>query len=101
MTSFDVANNIDTTQFTITGGLDRLQFAAGAGLSLAFDATNDRITFTNTGDTSATNELQNIILNKGLQRDASNNFGIQNCATDQIIKYNSLGQWVCAAVGGA
>lgn len=68
----------------ITGGGT---IAIGAGGTVTINAV----------DTSATNEIQNIISNKGLQRDASNNFGIMNCATNQIMKYNSSGQWVCAS----
>jgi len=73
---------------------------AGTGISITDGRANGNITITNAGDTSITNEIQNIITNKGLQRDGSNNFGIQNCTTDQIMKYNSSGQWVCAADAG-
>lgn len=53
MTSFDIADTVDTTQFTITGGADKLQFAAGTGISVAFDSINDRVTYTNSGDTTS------------------------------------------------
>ncbi|MFA6437653.1 MAG: hypothetical protein WC242_04870 [Candidatus Paceibacterota bacterium] len=78
---------------TLTG--ERV-LTAGTGISITDGGANGNITITNTGVTST----QNIITNKGLQRDASNNFGIQNCATDQIMKYNSSDQWVCAADAG-
>ena len=48
----------------------------------------------NDADYSITNEIQNVISNKGLQRDSSNNFGLKNCANGQVLKYNS-GVWSC------
>jgi len=74
---------------------DTLTLTAGSGISITGDATADSVTIANTGDLSTTNEIQNVIANKGLQRDASNNFGIINCAAGQITKYNALNQWVC------
>ena len=39
-----------------------------------------------------------VIANKGLQKDASNNFGLINCNDQEILKYNlGTGQWVCTA----
>jgi hypothetical protein len=76
---------------------DTLTLLAGSGISITGDSAADSVTIANTGDLSTTNEIQNVIANKGLQRDASNNFGIINCATDQIVKYNASGQWACAA----
>lgn len=71
---------------------------AGTGISITDGGVNGNVTITNTGDLSNTDEIQNVISNKGLQRDASNNFGIINCATNnQIMKYNTAtGQWFCA-----
>ncbi|MFA7662665.1 MAG: hypothetical protein WCX88_01990 [Patescibacteria group bacterium] len=69
-------------------------YTAGTGINIAGTVIS------NTGDLSTTNEIQNIIINKGLQRDGSYNFGLQNCATDQILKYNSSGQWVCVTDAG-
>jgi hypothetical protein len=47
-------------------------------------------------DGSTSNEIQNIITNKGLQRDGSNNFGIMNCGNAQILVYNTtLSSWGC------
>jgi len=51
----------------------------------------------NDADADATNEIQNIITDKGLQRDASNNFGIMNCTDGQIVKYNASNQWICSS----
>ena len=43
-------------------------------------------------------EVQDIVAGKGLQRDASNNFGLIDCATDDyILKYDlGTGNWACA-----
>jgi hypothetical protein len=47
-------------------------------------------------DGDITNEIQNIIASKGLQRDGSNNFGLINCANDQVLKYNTTSSaWAC------
>ena len=43
-----VENSAGVSQFAAVGA-DKLQFAVGAGLSVAFDNTNKRVTFTNTG----------------------------------------------------
>ncbi len=53
----------------------------------------------NTGDLSATNEIQSVMATKGLQVDASDNFGLVNCSTDDyILKYDlGTGNWACAA----
>ncbi|MFH1462745.1 MAG: hypothetical protein ABIG08_03580, partial [bacterium] len=63
---------------------------AGTGISIVDGGANGNITFTNTG-------LRDIITGKGLQKDGSNNVGIQICATNQIMKYNGTSnQWECA-----
>jgi hypothetical protein len=47
-------------------------------------------------DGSVSNEIQNIITNKGLQRDGSNNFGLINCGNSQILVYNTTtNAWAC------
>lgn len=66
-------------------------YTAGTGLSLV------GTTFNNTGDLSATNEIQNIITNYGLQRNGSNNFGLIDCADGQILKNSGGTSWACAA----
>ncbi|MBI1998940.1 MAG: hypothetical protein HYS73_01220, partial [Parcubacteria group bacterium] len=49
------------------------------------------------GDASMTNEIQDVITNRGLERDAANNFGlVSTCATSEILKWNGTG-WSCAA----
>ena len=72
---------------------NELVLTAGTGISVT--QGSGIVTIANTGDISNTNEIQNVITNKGLQRNASNNFGIINCSTNQILQYNSSSQWIC------
>ena len=53
-----VQNSAGTEQFAVTDGSNSLQFAAGGGASLAFDATNHRITYSH-ADTSSQGSVDN------------------------------------------
>ena len=61
-----------------------------AGFSDGTDDVDD-------ADADATNEIQNVISNMGLQRDGSNNFGlISTCSNSQVLKYNTTSSaWEC------
>ena len=61
-------------------GDDNSVYTAGQGISIIGNQIN------NTGDLSPTNEIQNVMLTGGLQRDASNNFGLINCPTGEVVK---------------
>jgi hypothetical protein len=92
-----VENTSGQTQFSASGA-DKLQFGAGPGLSLNFDATNKRITYNNTGVT-------NISTSGILQGGGTGNVTIQNKTLDcgvgkAIQKINSDGTLSCVSTGG-
>jgi len=74
----------------ITVNADNIQADCNAIIGHACGADN-----VNDADSNPTNEIQNVIANQGLIRDASNNFGLIDCTNGDVLKNTGAG-WACA-----
>jgi hypothetical protein len=91
--------------FNTGNGLSPLKITNGTTLLLNYSIVANKTWVASQGyltaevDGDITNEIQNIIASKGLQRDVSNNFGLINCANDQVLKYNATSSaWACKTI---
>lgn len=81
-TSLPIENSSNVTQFTATQSTG-LQFAAGTGMSVAFDSANSRVTFTNTSPSSG-GTVTSVATSTGLTGGTITTSGTISVATNGI-----------------